>query len=70
MTAAQATRQRRRRVPRPVAVMIAAVVALGALGGGVGAVLGGIGATAAEHETGHPHDGLRESPGDGSGFRH
>ena len=70
MSAAQATRQRRRRVPRPVAVMIAAVVGLGALGGGVGAMLGGIGAAAAEHETGHLHDGLREGPGDGFGVRH
>jgi hypothetical protein len=70
MSAAQASGQRRRRVPRPVAVVIAAVVGLGALGGGVGAALGGIGAAAAEHETGHLHDGLREGPGDGFGFRH
>ena len=36
----------------------------------LGAALGGIGAAAAEHETGHLHDGLHERPGDGSGFRH
>ena len=50
---------RRRRVPRPVAVLAAAVVGLGALGGGMGAVLGGIGVAAAGHETGHVHNGLR-----------
>jgi hypothetical protein len=57
---------RRRRVPRPVAVLAAAVVGLGALVGGVGAVLGGTGSAAATHEAGHLHDGF-DGPGDGPG---
>jgi len=69
MSATQ-TLGRRRRVPRPVVVLAAAIVGLGVLGGGIGAALGGIGAATAVHETRHLHDGLRESPGDGFGSRH
>ena len=45
----------RRLVSRPVAVVAAAIIGLGALGGAAGAVLGGIGA-AGDHEPRPAHD--------------
>ena len=52
--------RRPRRLPRPVAVLAAAVVGLGALGGAAGAVLGELGGGAGiHHEVGRHHDGDR-----------
>jgi len=51
--------RRPRRLPRPVAVLAAAVVGLGALGGAAGAVLGELGGAAIHHEVGRHHDGDR-----------
>ena len=48
-------RRLRRLVCRPVAVVAAAVIGLGVLGGAAGAVLGGIGA-ATDHEPRPAHD--------------
>ena len=56
MSAVSTPRRRLRSLAsRPVAVVAAAVIGLGALGGAAGAVLGGIGA-AGDHEPRPAHD--------------
>jgi hypothetical protein len=56
--------RRPRWLTRPVAVLIAAVVGLGGLGGAAGMALGGLGAAVSAHDAGewhgHHHD---EGPG-------
>jgi len=51
--------RRPRWLTRPLAVIAAVVVGLGALGGAAGAVLGELGGAAIHHEVGRHHDGDR-----------
>jgi hypothetical protein len=66
MSAVSTPRRLRRVAFRPVAVVVAAVIGLGAIGGATGAVLGGIGA-AGDHEPRSGHD-IRGDHGLGDGI--